>query len=928
MALVLDDRVKETSTTTGTGTLNLSGAVSGFQTFVAGIGDGNTTYYAIVNRDEAEWEVGLGTVTDASTDTLARTTVISSSNSDSAVNFSAGTKDIFCTLPASKVANLDTDNNLTIGAGSAGVDYTLTFDGADADGVLTWMEDEDYFKFSDDILINSTERLNFRDTALYIYSSTDGQLDLIADTEIQIAATTIDINGAVALNGAITGATDITLSGELDAATLDISGNADIDGTTNLDAVDIDGAVQLDATLTVGADDQGYDIKFFGDTASAYMLWDTSADDLVLAGAAGIDLAGDIDVDGTANLDIVDIDGAVQIDATFTSGVDGQGYDTKFFGDTSSAYMLWDTSADDLILSGSAGLIVPDGQFTLGSTAISSTAAEINLIDGGTARGTTAVASGDGILINDGGTMRMTNVDTVSTYFASHTVGGGNIVTTGALDSGSITSGFGTIDTGSSTITTTGLISGGSLDIDNVLINGTTIGHTDDTDLLTLADGALTALGTITVGVDDAGHDVKLFGNAAGAYMEWDASADELRIMGASADATTSTGKLLLATSLTDINANDVIGKIDFQAPHEAGGTDAITVAASIRAIAQATFSSSVNATDLIFYTGHSEAAAEKIRITSQNEIGIAGANYGTDGQVLTSGGAGAAVAWEDAAAGGISHDGSTADGVLTFKDSDEATVESNLTFNGSVLAVTGNVTTSGTVEPAGDVAAGDNAAIGYTSGEGLILIGQGSTNDITIKNDQDDPIIEVATGGSNIKITSGNLVMGTSGKGIDFGATAAGDNSSSASEILTDYEEGLWEHEVYDAITGGTEVAGYTQTYKGSYVKIGQLCHCNFWIHLSDKSNLTQTNTLWMRGLPFAPKNVVSNDNPGAGYWNNSSTNYVNLLPWLSRDNGAAMAFNEQESAGTTGSSANLHFDDIDDDFRFIGNITYKTAT
>ena len=162
------------------------------------------------------------------------------------------------------------------------------------------------------------------------------------------------------------------------------------------------------------------------------------------------------------------------------------------------------------------------------------------------------------------------------------------------------------------------------------------------------ADGVVQR-GTLTVGVDDTGHDVKLFGASAGAYMEWDESADELRIMGASADATTSTGKLLLATSLTDINANDVIGKIDFQAPHEAGGTDAITVAASIRAIAQATFTSSVNATDLIFYTGHSEAAAEKIRFTSQNEIGIAGANYGTDGQVLTSAGAGAAVAWEDA---------------------------------------------------------------------------------------------------------------------------------------------------------------------------------------------------------------------------------------------------------------------------------------
>ena len=202
----------------------------------------------------------------------------------------------------------------------------------------------------------------------------------------------------------------------------------------------------------------------------------------------------------------------------------------------------------------------------IGGTNITTTAAEINLIDGGTARGTTAVASGDGILINDGGTMRMTNVDTVSTYFASHSVGGSNIVTTGALNSGSITSGFGTIDTGSSTITTTGLISGGSLDIDNVLIDGTTIGHTDDTDLMTLADGVLTIAGeldattldisgnadidgttnldavdidgavqidaTVTVGVDDTGHDVKFFGATSGAYMLWDESADDLIIAG------------------------------------------------------------------------------------------------------------------------------------------------------------------------------------------------------------------------------------------------------------------------------------------------------------------------------------------------------------------------------------------------------------
>jgi hypothetical protein len=236
MALVIDDRVKETSTTTGTGTLNLSGAVSGFQTFVAGVGDGNTTYYAIVNRDAAEWETGIGTVTDASTDTLARTTVIASSNSDSAVSFSSGTKDVFTTLPASKAvyedgsSDVTLPNDLILGSDSA----VLKF-GADSDTTLTHTD-------GTGLTLNSTNKFLFRDSALYINSSTDGQLDIVADTEVQIAATTIDINGAVALNGAITGATDITLSGELDAATLDISGDADIDGTLEADAITINGA--------------------------------------------------------------------------------------------------------------------------------------------------------------------------------------------------------------------------------------------------------------------------------------------------------------------------------------------------------------------------------------------------------------------------------------------------------------------------------------------------------------------------------------------------------------------------------------------------------------------------------------------------------------------------------------------------------------
>ena len=335
---------------------------------------------------------------------------------------------------------------------------------------------------------------------------------------------------------------NITLTGELDAATLDISGNADIDGTTNLDAVDIDGAVQIDATVTVGADDQGYDVQFFGDTASAYLLWDTSADKLLTAGgavidivkdklliggtavtttaaelnvldavtagtvaaskgvvvdankdiasfrnvtltgeldAATLDISGNADIDGTTNLDAVDIDGAVQVDATITVGADDQGYDIIFYGDTASANMTWDTSADDLILNGGAGLIVPDGQLTLGSTALAATAAELNVLDGVTA-GTVAASKGVVVDANkDIGSFR-------------------NVTLTGELDAA-------TLD-----------ISG------NADIDGTT--NLDAVDI----DGAVQVDATVTVGVDDTGYDVKFFGATSGSSMLWDESADDL----------------------------------------------------------------------------------------------------------------------------------------------------------------------------------------------------------------------------------------------------------------------------------------------------------------------------------------------------------------------------------------------------------------
>ena len=125
MALVLADRVKETTTTTGTGTLTLAGAATGFQSFSV-IGNGNTTYYAISSSSGTEWEVGIGTYTLSGT-TLARTTILTSSNSGSAVNLSAGTKDVFVTYPslvssASPVMmQADTvTQNMTVYAGTNG----------------------------------------------------------------------------------------------------------------------------------------------------------------------------------------------------------------------------------------------------------------------------------------------------------------------------------------------------------------------------------------------------------------------------------------------------------------------------------------------------------------------------------------------------------------------------------------------------------------------------------------------------------------------------------------------------------------------------------------------------------------------------------------------------------------------------------------
>jgi hypothetical protein len=275
--------------------------------------------------------------------------------------------------------------------------------------------------------------------------------------------------------------------------------------------------------------------------------------------AATLDISGAIDFDGVTNLDVVDIDGAVQIDATVTVGVDDTGYDVKFFGDTASAFMQWDASADDLIIGGAGGLIVPDGQLTLGSTAVTSTAAELNLLDGvsglvqadltklaavnatatelnimdgDTSGSTVTVVDADRFVMNDGGVMKQVNASFLKTYFGlvSGSLAVSSLDIDGAPDIGAaiedadvflIDDGAGGTNrkataarlltyTNAGTLTTaaqTNITTLGRLDsaqIDDIKINGSTISTLSGTDLniTPLAGEQIVLDGTIVI---DAG---------------------------------------------------------------------------------------------------------------------------------------------------------------------------------------------------------------------------------------------------------------------------------------------------------------------------------------------------------------------------------------------------------------------------------------
>ncbi len=399
MALVIKDRVKETTNTTGnhTNDYDLLGAVSGFEAFSANLSGSDTTYY--VCTDNTDFEIGLGTY-NSSTDKLARTTILASSNSNNSVVWSSGTRSIFMTYPADKAVFEDASNN-----------------------------------------INGT-----------FVGDITGDVTGNADTATALAnARTI---GGVSFNG----------TGNIDLPGVNASGNQDTTGnattaTTLATAREINGTSfngSANITVTAAAGTLTGNTLNSGVTASSLTSLGTLASNLNLGGQDIVTTASNQDIDlaahGTGKVVIKGNSNPGTIVLNCESNSHGQtikthahtssvtnvltlpdGGDQDIVGTTATQTLtnktltspkinenvaLTATATELNLLDGVSGLVQAD--FTK-LAAVDSTATELNIVDGNTSVGTTAVASGDGIVTNDGGTMRQTNVDTFDTYLSATT---------------------------------------------------------------------------------------------------------------------------------------------------------------------------------------------------------------------------------------------------------------------------------------------------------------------------------------------------------------------------------------------------------------------------------------------------------------------------------------------------------------------------
>jgi len=501
MALVIADRVRETTTTTGTGTITLAGAVSNFETFTANLSNSDTTYYAIVDSTNNAFEVGLGTFTSSGT-TLARS-VIASSNSNNLVDFSAGTKDVFITVPASKIVVEDGSNNVAIGGTVTATAFSgsgASLTGVDVVNDTSPQLGGNLDTNSHNILIddahfigdeNGNEQIIFQTT-----SSAVNQLDVTnaaTGNPPEISATGGDTN--ISLKITPKGSGQVLLDGNVgvESGTIDLKNSGSRSKINfycesgNAHAQALQAAPHSEsASNTLTLPSTGGDVNLVS-TASTATLTNKTFGDNVSFGDNNITNVGDIAVD-SISADGTDINVAVS-DNSATAFTIKQGSDNYLVVDTANS------SESVAIGTGISGTAISIGHTT------SETTVNDNLTVTGdlTVSGTTTTVNSTTVNLNDHNIV----LDTGNT--TSAVINGAGITIEGgsgddATFSYNTTGPKFELKLGSNheTLQVDQLIAN-SLDIENdVDINGTL-----EADAMTLNGTAITATATLSVGISN-----------------------------------------------------------------------------------------------------------------------------------------------------------------------------------------------------------------------------------------------------------------------------------------------------------------------------------------------------------------------------------------------------------------------------------------
>ena len=465
MAFVIADRVRETTTTTGTGTITLAGAVTNFETFTANLSNSDTTYYAIVDNTNGAFEVGLGTFTSSGT-TLARS-VIASSNSNNLVDFGAGTKDVFITIPASKMVVEDGSNNVSIGgtvtatafsgSGAALTGVEVVNDTSPQLGGALDVQTHDIVTTSNrdlELAPNGTGKVVVKGNSnqgaikLNCEANSHGQT-IIAAPHTESANNTLTLPSTGGDARLVSTASTATLTNKTFGDNVSFGDN----NITNVGDIAVDSISPDGTDINVAVSDNSATAFTIKQGSDNYLVVDTANSSESVAIGTGISgtaiSIGHTTSETTVN-DNLTVTGNLTVSGTTTT-VDSTTINVQntlvFEGSTANDHETTLTTVDPTadrtislpnqsgtlpvlaaasttqitstpeelnLLDGVSGLVQAD--FTK-LAAVDATAAELNLLDGGTSVGSSiTIADSDGIIVNDGGTMKSVPASDVKTY--------------------------------------------------------------------------------------------------------------------------------------------------------------------------------------------------------------------------------------------------------------------------------------------------------------------------------------------------------------------------------------------------------------------------------------------------------------------------------------------------------------------------------